>query len=99
MTPPFTSIGIVGLGLIGGSIAKAARRAWPAMRVVAVDRRGVIEKAVREGIVQAQCRAVDALTDVELIVLAAPVPGILDLIDRCARARLSAVITDVGSTK
>jgi prephenate dehydrogenase len=43
--------------------------------------------------------AVDALIDVELIVLAAPVPAIMNLIDRAAAARLSAIITDVGSTK
>jgi len=96
---PFRRIGIVGLGLIGGSIARAARRAWPRVEIVAVDRRPVIQAALRQELVQEYRHAVDALVDVELIVLAAPVPAIINLIDRCAAARLRAVITDVGSTK
>ncbi len=35
--PVFERIGIIGLGLIGGSIALAARRAWPRARVIGVD--------------------------------------------------------------
>jgi prephenate dehydrogenase len=96
---PFGRIGIAGLGLIGGSIAKAARRAWPRLEIVAVDRRPVIQSALRDGIVQEYRHAVDALADVELIVLAAPVPAIIKLIERCADARLPGLVTDVGSTK
>ena len=36
--PPFGRIAVLGLGLIGGSIALAARRRWPAVSVVAIDR-------------------------------------------------------------
>ena len=35
--PIFSKIGIVGLGLIGGSIALAARELWPSALVMAVD--------------------------------------------------------------
>jgi prephenate dehydrogenase len=34
--PIFEKIGIVGLGLIGGSIALAARQLWPTALVIAV---------------------------------------------------------------
>ena len=41
--PPFPRIAVVGLGLIGGSIAFAARRAWPSTHVVAIDREPVLQ--------------------------------------------------------
>ena len=36
--PPFRSVAIVGLGLIGGSIALAVRERWPSARISGVDR-------------------------------------------------------------
>ena len=47
LSPPvFERIGIVGLGLIGGSIALAARQAWPSGLVIGVDTNEVLEQAV-----------------------------------------------------
>ena len=43
--PPFHRIAIVGVGLIGGSIALAARRRWPAAEIVGIDRQPVLETA------------------------------------------------------
>src|SRR5438067_7029892 len=45
--PIFEKIGIVGLGLIGGSIAQAARQLWPTSLVIAVDNKDVLETALR----------------------------------------------------
>ena len=45
--PIFQKIGIVGLGLIGGSIALAAREIWPTSLVIAVDNKDVLETAMR----------------------------------------------------
>jgi len=44
--PIFQRVGIVGLGLIGGSIALAARQIWPAALVIGVDRKDVLERAM-----------------------------------------------------
>ena len=44
--PVFERVAIVGLGLIGGSLALAARKAWPAGLVIGVDRNEVLEKAM-----------------------------------------------------
>ena len=46
-TPIFEKIGIVGLGLIGGSIALAARQIWPTSLVIGVDNKDVLETAMR----------------------------------------------------
>ena len=45
--PPFQRIAIIGFGLIGASLALAVRRLWPSVLLVAVDRRSVIETAMR----------------------------------------------------
>jgi len=46
-TPGFQRIAIVGLGAIGGSLAAALRRAWPAALLIGVDTPDVIETAIR----------------------------------------------------
>ena len=43
----FHQIAIVGFGLIGGSVALALREAWPACRIVAIDRAAVVDAAMR----------------------------------------------------
>jgi prephenate dehydrogenase len=96
----FPRIAIVGLGLIGGSIAFAARRAWPSTHVVAVDRERVLREALSRRAIDA---AADDLADIgsaDLIVLAAPVRQNIVLLKRvAAHASKTAVITDVGGTK
>ena len=47
--PPFKSVSIIGLGLIGGSIALAVRERWPATRISGVDRKGVLAHAMGSG--------------------------------------------------
>jgi len=97
--PPFPRIGVAGLGLIGGSIALAARSAWPAAKIVGVDRPAVCD-AARERVAIDEARTtVSDLVDVDVIVLATPVADIIDALERIGRARLTAVVTDVGSTK
>ncbi len=99
VAPPFPRIAVVGLGLIGGSIAFAARRAWPSTHVVAIDREPVLKEALAR-------RAIDAaadfasLGDVDLVILAAPVRQNVTLLMRIAEHVLpTAVVTDVGGTK
>ena len=50
--PIFEKIGIVGLGLIGGSIAMAARQLWPAALVIAVDNKDVLETEMAVPVVE-----------------------------------------------
>ena len=44
--PVFEKVAVIGLGLIGGSIALAARRHWPSALVIGIDRKDVLEKAM-----------------------------------------------------
>jgi len=97
---PFDRIAIVGLGLIGGSIAMAARRRWPSCLVIGVDRKDVLEKAMALQAVDVAADDLVVAREADLVVLAAPVEQNV----RCLAAIAedvpgTAVITDTGSTK
>ena len=98
--PVFSTIGIVGLGLIGGSIALAARECWPSALVIGVDNTAVLETAMRRHAVDVAADDLVVLAEADLVILAAPVRqnrALLAQLD--AHVRHAAVITDTGSTK
>lgn len=93
-SPAGRHLGIVGVGLIGGSVGIAARTAgW---QVLGVDSPEVLETAVEVGAVD-QASSLDEVRGADLIVLAAPISRILSVLG--ALAPSDALITDVGSTK
>ena len=100
-TPPvFEKIAILGLGLIGGSIALAARQLWPTGLVIGVDDKSVLETAMRRHAIDVAADDPVVIAEADLVILAAPVRQNLELLDGLERhVRGSAVVTDVGSTK
>ena len=98
--PIFQKIGIVGLGLIGGSIALAARQLWPSSLVIAVDNKDVLETAMRLHAIDVAAEDLIVLAEADLVILAAPVRQNLALLDALdENVRQAAVVTDTGSTK
>jgi len=98
--PIFQTIGIIGLGLIGGSIALAARRIWPTSLVIAVDNKDVLETAMRLHAIDVAADDLIVLAEADLVILAAPVKQNLALLERLdENVRQAAVVTDTGSTK
>ena len=98
--PVFERIGIIGLGLIGGSIALAARRAWPRALVIGVDETLVLEEAMRRHLIDVAADDPVVLAGADLVVLAAPVEQNVELLDTVARhVPGDAIVSDVGSTK
>src|SRR5262250_2515097 len=79
--PVFAKIGIVGLGLIGGSIALAARQIWPKSLVIAVDDKDVLETAMRLHAIDVAADDGVVLAEADLIILAAPVRQNLMLLE------------------
>ena len=69
--PPFKTIAIAGLGLIGGSIALAVRERWPAMRVIGVDTDAVLAHALGSGAIDRAAGSIAALPEADLLILAA----------------------------
>jgi prephenate dehydrogenase len=98
--PVFDRIAVIGLGLIGGSIALAARKAWPSALVIGVDRNAVLERAMVRHAIDVASEDLMIISEADLVILATPVGSTLDLLPSLPE-RLSgdAVITDVGSTK
>src|SRR5829696_1208634 len=93
--PIFAKIGIVGLGLIGGSIALAAREIWPASLVIAVDNKDVLETAMRLHAIDVAAEDPIVLAEADLVILAAPVRQNLALLDELEEnVHGSAVVTD-----
>jgi prephenate dehydrogenase len=96
---PFDRVGIVGLGLIGGSVALAAKRRWPAIRITACDPAPIAREAVTQGLVEAMVDSPAGLAACELIVIATPVQFVPGVLTELAGAKTEALVTDTGSTK
>ncbi|HXE89852.1 MAG TPA: prephenate dehydrogenase [Terriglobales bacterium] len=94
-------ITVVGTGLIGGSLALALRQRRLVERVVGCDREEILAEAcARNAIDDGFTDAVRAAEGSRIVVLAAPVGQILDLIDRLGPCLPpDTLLTDVGSTK
>lgn len=98
--PVFERLAIVGLGLLGGSIALAARQRWPRALVIGVDRGDVLEQAVTRHAVDVAAEDLMIVSEAELVILAAPVRANLEVLAALPESvRGEAVVTDVGSTK
>ncbi|HSB81224.1 MAG TPA: prephenate dehydrogenase/arogenate dehydrogenase family protein [Candidatus Methylomirabilis sp.] len=93
---------IIGVGLIGGSLGLAAKKAGLVEQVVGVSRDPVNRQAALDrGLVdRATADLGAALRDADLAVLAVPVQGITALLPEVARqVKAGCLVTDVGSVK
>jgi prephenate dehydrogenase len=93
---------LVGLGLLGGSVAKAARAEGLAREIVAVGRRREsLEPAWKDGAVDhITTNVAEGVRECDLCILATPVATLASLLrDVWRAAPPNAVLTDVGSTK
>ena len=98
--PVFDKIGIVGLGLIGGSIALASRQRWPSALVIGVDCKDVLEIAMRLHAIDVAADDLFVLAEADVVILAAPVRQNIALLEHLDEAvQQPAVVTDTGSTK
>ena len=108
----FEKVCIIGLGLIGGSLARDLRRLDAAAEIVGVDRceegleqaeeAGVIDRKFVLGGSDTGSRAIaeEAVPDADVVVLAVPVEEMKPVLE-CIRDGLgeNTIITDVGSVK
>lgn len=98
---PFRVIGIVGLGLMGGSLARALRALPNGPRVIGADRdASALEAALAQGVIDEAAPAEDLAGAADLVVLAAPVSANARLLRELhGRIRADAVTTDLSSVK
>ena len=99
---PFQRISIIGLGLIGSSLARAVRAMMPTVHITAHDADpGVRDAAVRLNLADDVAdTAGAAVTDAELVVLCVPVGAMGTVASAIADdVPANAIISDVGSCK
>lgn len=97
-----STIGFIGLGLIGGSIARGLKRADNSIRIMAYMRtRSKLEQAKAEGIVDIILDGIDeTLSQCDIIFLCTPVEYNASYLNKIRPfLKPGAILTDVGSTK
>ncbi len=95
-------IGFIGLGLIGGSIAKTIHRLRPDITLIAYDiDKDSLALAVKEQVIAAACENLtEDFEGCQYIFLCAPVQKNTDFLEKLsAFAGTGCIITDVGSVK
>ena len=97
--PPFRHVAIVGVCLIGGSIALAVRERWPDVFLTGVDRQAVLAHASSSGAIHRGVTGLADAGDADLVILAAPVGENVRVLGTAAPVLRTALVTDVGSTK
>ena len=98
----FRRVALIGVGLIGGSLAAALRRGGAASAITGFDRDGdALERATSLGVIDAAAGSVtEAVRGADLVVVAVPVRAIGAVLHDVGLAMdPAAVVTDVGSTK
>src|SRR3989338_8805598 len=93
---------IIGIGLIGGSLARALRDAGCVREVTGYGRSvGNLRQAVELGVIdRVEVSLADAVRNADMIVLAVPVGGMAEILDQLGPVlSAQAVVTDVGSVK
>jgi len=100
--PLFATVALIGVGLIGSSIAHACARTGAAGRVVIHDRdAAALARAESLGLGQAYAGSVaEAVREADLVILCAPVGANAEIAQAMAPAlKAGAIVSDVGSVK
>jgi len=93
-------IGIVGLGLMGGSLALQIRKIYKQATILGLDHNKSHQKQALEiGIVDQLVDNLNELKDVDILILSIPVDGIISLLHDLGDVSQHTTIIDLGSTK
>jgi len=100
-TLPFQHVTIIGVGLIGGSLALAIKHRFPDIQITGVDKPHVLKRALQRNAIDKAERSVKrAVHTADLIIVASPVSSIAKLLPVIARnSAAHAIVTDTGSVK
>ena len=94
------SLAIVGVGLIGGSLGLALRKAGFQGQILGVSSERSLAAAIARGAIDSGATLEEASGTADVLYLAQPISGILSTIDRLAPLlRPGPLVTDAGSTK
>jgi len=98
----FNNVTIIGVGLIGGSLAKVLKAKNLAGRITGAGRsRETLEQALRLGVIDSMGQgSIHAVEKADLVVLASPVGAFENIVLEIGpHLKAGAILTDVGSVK
>src|SRR2546421_8808692 len=94
------TVTIIGVGLIGGSLAISLRDKRLADHIIGIDNKEEhLQTAKRLGLIDEYCPLEEAVQKSTLVVLAVPVDAIMGLLPFIMHAVSNQVIMDMGATK
>ncbi len=106
VNPPFENIALVGLGLLGGSLAEAVRRQWPDVKISGISSSAALARAQKAGLIDfaAEYSQINEVCEkADLILLCTPIHSILQQLKTWKKSPPKfgpkCVVSDVGSTK
>ncbi|MBE7173332.1 MAG: prephenate dehydrogenase [Williamsia sp.] len=94
------TVTIIGIGLIGGSLALALKEKGLADHIIGIDNdKQHVQTALQMGLIDEHCPLEEAIQKSSLIVLAVPVDALIALIPEIMNRIDKQVVMDAGSTK
>lgn len=97
---PLQTLAVVGVGLIGGSIARCAKERGLARKILGIGRsQRRLEQAVASGVIDRAATTANSAADAELVVICTPVSQIAADASRILSCGGTGLVTDVGSVK
>jgi prephenate dehydrogenase len=98
---PIKRVSIIGVGLIGGSLALALKRGRPSLTIVGYDRVPVLKKALKlNAIDEAATDLLSAVIQSDCLIFATPICTTLEMIQRIGKfISPDVIVSDVCSTK
>ena len=97
----FNKVAIIGVGLIGGSMALALKKQRLCSQIIGISRhKKTTNLALKIGAIDKGSQRLDIIKEADLVILATPVNTILNLAPLIAKIiKPGCIVTDVGSTK
>lgn len=100
MTQNKVNISILGLGLIGGSIAKALKNCGQSFYISAYDKKEVLDKAETEKVIDLKLKNSEQALDSDIIFLCLPLETNLKVFKQLApKLKHDSILTDVSGIK
>ncbi|MBB3348062.1 prephenate/arogenate dehydrogenase family protein [Sphingomonas sp. BK069] len=99
---PFSRVSVIGLGLIGSSVARAVRQYLPTVRLTGHDASAAVRETARriDLVDDVADSAAAAVTDADLVILCVPVGAMAAVAAEIAEELpADAIVSDVGSCK
>ena len=97
----FNKITIIGVGLIGGSFGFALKEKKTNFKIVGIDKKEIIEKAIARGAIdEGTVNLKEGIKEADIVIIATPVKTILNILTQINPfLKKGCLVTDTGSTK